>query len=64
MKAYIVRIWKDEAGEPRGHVSDPLTHERVLFRNWSELQQILADGFGPPAGDMADTNPNQETHHD
>ncbi|MFW6098035.1 MAG: hypothetical protein ACOC9Z_08155 [Chloroflexota bacterium] len=64
MKAYIVRIWKDDTGEPRGHVSDPLTQERVRFRNWRELQQILAAGFAMPAEDMNDTNPNQEIHHD
>lgn len=64
MKAYIVRLWQDERGQFRGHVSDPLTQERVIFRNWSELHQILAAGFAMPAEDTTDTNPNQEIRHD
>lgn len=64
MKAYILRIWHDETGAPRGHVSDPLTHERVKFRNWNELQQILTGGLTPPPDDITLITVNQEKQDD
>lgn len=63
MKAYIVRIWQDETGRLRGHVSDPRTEERILFRNWRELKQILAGSFAPPAREMIDTHLDEENSH-
>lgn len=64
MKAFVVRIWQDDTGQLRGHVSDPLTQERILFRSWRELRLILAASFSPSLEDMIDTDPNQEIHHD
>lgn len=50
MKAYIVRIWREERCRFRGHVSNPLTQARVTFRDWNELRQILAADCPPADG--------------
>jgi hypothetical protein len=64
LKAYIVRIWRDEDGQFRGHVSNPLTEDRVTFRSWSELRQILAGGLDLPDEDVPGTQSEEVIDHD
>lgn len=41
IKAFVVRIWRDECGAMRGQVTDPQTLQRVPFRDSAELWQLI-----------------------
>ncbi len=59
LKAFIVRIWSDGGGHIGGHVNDPLTGERLVFRNWRELWQILSSGLDAPGENLPGAQPEE-----
>ncbi len=42
LQSLILRIWRDETGQLKGHISDPLSEWRHPFHNSNELLGLIS----------------------